>query len=140
MLTLSHSDKYYKTWLVGTWKYKLVFTPGRDTQVSDTEIELPPNFIFAKIDTEAGFQDGLSIGLPLASVLNLSLKMSNIYDNDYADWSTLRQWIYDGTTQQGTDYFNSIQLWSNNSSEAWLGSVKTDYTTNVSDCKIVIFN
>jgi len=113
---ISANDKYYLLWEVDSWKYKLIFYPGASATISANEIQLPPNFIRKECKVSTGYENDLPIGIPITTALEVVLKLSNIYDNDYADWSKFRKWLIDGTTQIGTTYYNSIYLLSNNGS------------------------
>ncbi len=68
---------FYKEWTVNNRDYKLSFIPADPTDLSSpTSYELPD---YCYIDTcviEAGYDDDLFLGLPLADMMNLEINMS----------------------------------------------------------------
>lgn len=113
---LDKDVKYYKSWSVGGWIYRLSFIPGKDTEITTEYIELPATFILNDVSVRSGYDNDIPIGLPLADEMDLTWDLANMYDDSYATWSEFRQWLIDGSTIKGSTYFNTVILQSNNGS------------------------
>src|SRR5574343_587995 len=92
---------YYIDWWKNDWKYRLTFIIGSPNLI-DTDyinaIKLPPNVILEDVKVDVKYENDLPIGLPITSELTLNWDLTNLFDDDYNNWSDFKNWLIQGSS------------------------------------------
>lgn len=83
------NDVFSKTFTGGDGnEYTLLLICGHHQDIVSGNVEeFPDNVIFPKIEGEAGYENDIPVGLPMAKVLTLEIDLVNLKDGDWADVS-----------------------------------------------------